>query len=291
MVNPTRKELIAIAKAHDIDFLKLSYNFTYSNYFCVYNNGTLSLDAVGRGCYGNLSEIKSSNNLGHKAGRNCELLCIRVGAKPKKLTIFELRYFKWLFNDSPYAPCFVTKKGSDLMTGPCILDCNFDPRFVTGAAQMVRQYMEYPHIIKDWNRFRCYVSGNMAFVLAIHYRKVDGIKERMFRITDRYSHTNLDNYTFDSVRIAAFVANKPIFQKETMAQGNWSFLGTPSVWGLANRGGIAHPVSDKTAKGGKDSWGTYVNIAAFEYSKINKGFLSEFLKRNQIKLEESLIAK
>jgi hypothetical protein len=75
-------------------------------------------------------------------------------------------YINWLINESPYAPCFITKDVEDAWKHGLSLDCNKTPGQLIGAATVFREGTEYRQQLEmfNWALDQGY-DGNVAYLL------------------------------------------------------------------------------------------------------------------------------
>src|SRR5690242_7867319 len=90
------------------------------NYFMVYEDGTISGIHTGQACYAQFSNIFVKD-------KKRPYFFVTWHRTTKELDQDGLDYFDWLFNESPYARIFVTKRPSRVWKEPVVIRAKYSP--------------------------------------------------------------------------------------------------------------------------------------------------------------------
>ncbi len=159
------------------------------------------------------------------------------------------RYFHWLFNKSPYAPAFVTKDCRKVLTEPVIIDCNFPPQFVIGAAILVRYRTEFKHRLQIWDKL--VRNGMHRDVALLVMNRVEAIDEKVFDLAGDKGHSVIEDLSMEGLR--NFLQHTPTLdRRKTVADGNYAYEGLDNIWGKGQRWKLPAPTGKVKRKA---AWG------------------------------------
>lgn len=85
------------------------------------------------------------------------------------------KYFHYLFNDSPWAPCFITKSVEEAFDKGILMDCNKPIGQLVGAAITVREATEYSGRLAVFQEaLDMGFNGNVAYLFGVFFDKRAG---------------------------------------------------------------------------------------------------------------------
>ncbi len=97
------------------------------------------------------------------------------GYKPKKtIPQWDMEYFHWLANGSPWADSFVNKDAEDIIETGAILKTDMPMAFVMQAAFACRAAAEFSDIIPTWAEIKKHTDPLLALLIAHYYYLKDG---------------------------------------------------------------------------------------------------------------------
>lgn len=97
-----------------------------------------------------------------------------LGGDPQKYPA-NILYFNYLFNDSPWAPCFITKDAKEALEKGVVMDCNRPISELVGAATAVRESIEQKLRYKLFKEMMdAGYHGNTAYLMSVSFSGKDG---------------------------------------------------------------------------------------------------------------------
>lgn len=116
-------------------------------------------------------------------------------------------YYQWLFNDSFYAPIFVTKKPWEGYRSGIIVDPHASNRLVLAGLVATRLVSERPELLEVWNKFvEEGISPSFAFLLTMTCRR--DLLEGTIKFGSYYSgHIAISADSFNISRVKDFCLN------------------------------------------------------------------------------------
>lgn len=191
-------------------------------------------------------------------------------------------YFRWLFRKSPYADAYVYKTSKRVFEEPTVIDCNFSPNFVIGAAILCRYRREYPKLIEQFNLFKKDLGEDLALVLMHFFKGQD--KDTFVKCAVGGGHDAMHPGQMGQKAIVRYLKRDQVKGIPTVAERNFAYRALCKMWGSdVSYGANAHPLKfpEPNVVAKVDGWGGQNQLQAYSYDKL-PAFLSEFLKLNNL---------
>ena len=182
----------------------------------------------------------------------------------KKLKEYEKNYIKWLVNDSVFNEVFYTKDIDEILNYGVIYNVKKSAQFVLCAASSLRYVYEMPHIVKFWDRFFKYMSGDKALIFAHMFREVSK-KEYTRGNTGNTNHQWFKSDEFGLNEFKQFVSNK--HNKLIPMSKKTNYKGLVSPWKKDNFVELSVP-RGKTKQIDTDF--SYISMEIFEISNLKR---------------------